>query len=102
MDQTKLQLLFRKFAQRLATYAAISAERKQLADMLSRNLWTALIAGPQAEELIWNMLTTEGNLDTDQLELVQTCYYEQMKPSVSPDQLIVLRAKYAVRHEQAE
>ena len=101
MDQTELQSLFRIFAQPLASYAAFSAEREQLAEMLSRNLWTALIAGPQAEELMWIVLTTEGNLKTDQLELIQTCYYEQMKPSVSQGDLIVLRAKYEVRHEQA-
>ena len=50
MDVSESQALFLKFAERLASYAAFSAERKQLADMLSQNLWKALIAGPQAED----------------------------------------------------
>ena len=102
MDESEVQTLFRKFAEPLASYAAFSAERKDLAEMLSQNLWKALIAGPQAEDTMWNVLTTEGNLDTGQLEPIQNCYYKQMKPSVSQDQLVVLRAKYGMRHEQGE
>ncbi len=99
MDVSEPQALFLKFAEPLASYAAISAERKQLADMLAQNLWKALIAGPQAEDTMWDVLTTEGNLDAEQLEPIKTCYYKQMKPTVSQDQLVVLRAKYGVRYE---
>lgn len=99
MDVSESQALFMKFAEPLASYAAFSAERKQLADMLSQNLWKALIAGSQAEDTMWDVLTNEGNLDAEQLEPIKTCYYKQMKPTVSQDQLVVLRAKYGVRHE---
>ena len=99
MDVSESQALFMKFAEPLASYAAFSAERKQLADILSQNLWKALIAGPQAEVTMWNVLTNEGKLDAEQLEPIKTCYYKQMKPTVSQDQLVVLRAKYGVRYE---
>lgn len=102
MDESEVLTLFRKFAEPLASYAAISAERKDWAETLSRYLWKALIVGAQAEDAMWNVLTTEGKGDAEQLEPIQTCYYERMKPSVSQDQLVVLRAKYRVRHEQGE
>ena len=102
MDVSESQALFMKFAEPLASYAAFSAERQQLADMLSKNLWKALIAGPQAEDIMWDVLTNEGNLDAEQLEPIKTCYYQQMKPRVSQDQLVVLRAKFGVRHEYGE
>ena len=94
MGQTEVQMLFQKFAAPLTSYAAISTERKQLAEMLSRNLWMALIAGPEAEDETWKVLRIEGNLDRDSLEPIQQCYYERMKPSVSQEQLVALRAKY--------
>ena len=99
MDVSESQALFLKFAEPLASYAAFSAERKQLADMLSQNLWKALIAGPQAEDTMLDVLTNEGNHEAEQLEPIKTCYYKQMKPTVSQDQLVVLRAKYGVRHK---
>ena len=99
MDVSESQALFLKFAEPLASYAAFSAERRQLADMLAQNLWKALIAGPQAEDPMWDVLTNEGNLGAEQPEPIKTCYYKQMKPTVSQDQLVVLRAKYGVRHK---
>ena len=99
MDVSESQALFLKFAEPLASYAAFSAERKKLADMLAQNLWKALIAGPQAEDTMWDVLTNEGTLDAEQLEPIKACYYKQMKPTVSQDQLVVLRAKYGVRYE---
>ncbi len=50
-------------------------------------------------DTMWDVLTNEGNLDAEQLEPIKTCYYKQMKPTVSQDQLVVLRAKYGVRHK---
>jgi len=51
---------------------------------------------------MWDVLTTEGNLDAEQLEPIQTCYFTQMKPSVGAIQLVVLRAMFEVRNEQGE
>jgi hypothetical protein len=53
MAQGEVQALFRKFAAPLAGYAATSLPRKNLAELLARNLWTALTAGPEMEEETW-------------------------------------------------
>ena len=67
MDVSESQALFLKFAEPLTSYAAFSAERRQLADMLAQNLWKALIAGPQAEDTIWYVLwhSTTGMSDAE-------------------------------------
>lgn len=59
MDQAEVQTLFRKFAAPLAGYAATSPARKELAEMLARNLWTALIAGPEMEEETWKVFKND-------------------------------------------
>ena len=60
MDQAEAQALFRKFTAPLAGYGATSPARKELAEMLARNLWTAMIAGPEMEEETWKILKTTG------------------------------------------
>jgi hypothetical protein len=97
MDQAEVQSLFRKFAAPLAGYAATSPIRKELAEMLARNLWTALIAGPAMEEETWKVLKTTGKLDDDSLQVIQQLYFEQMKPVVSEEQLAGLRQRYHLR-----
>lgn len=64
MDRSEVQTLFRQFSAPLAAYAATSPERKALADMLARNLWTAMIAGPEMEVQTWVVLKTTGNWTT--------------------------------------
>jgi hypothetical protein len=68
MDQAEVQTLFRQFAAPLAGYAATSPARKELAEMLARNLWTAMIAGPEMEEETWKVFKKQANLDDDSLE----------------------------------
>jgi len=99
MDQAEVQALFRKFAAPLAGYAATSPARKELADMLARNLWTALIAGPEMEEETWKVLKTTGKLDDDSLQVIQQLYFEQMKPVVSDGQRAALRERYRVQRK---
>jgi hypothetical protein len=100
MDQAEVQALFRKFAAPLAGYAAMSPARKELAEMLARNLWTALIAGPEMEEATWKVLKTTGKLDDESLQVIQQLYLDQMKPDVSEEQLTALRQRYPVRREE--
>jgi hypothetical protein len=97
MNQAEVQSLFSKFAAPLAGYAATSPVRKDLAEMLTRNLWTALIAGPEMEEEVWKALKTTGKLDDDALQVIQQMYFDKMKPVVSEDQLVALRERYRVR-----
>ena len=100
MDQTTVHNLFRQFAAPLAAYAATSPARRELADMLARNLWTALIAGPEMEEEAWHVLRETGGLDHDSLEAIQQTYYDLMKPTVSDDeQLRALRQRYPLKRK---
>ena len=63
MERADVQALFRKFAAPLAGYAATSPARKELAEMLARNLWAAMIAGPEMEEETWKVFKKHANLD---------------------------------------
>lgn len=100
MDQAKVQELFRQFASPLAGYAATSPSRKELAEMLARNLWTAMIAGSEMEEATWNILKTTGKLDDDSLQVIQQLYYNQMKPVVSEPERADLRQRYQLRRKE--
>ena len=100
MDQAEVQTLFRKFAAPLAGYAATSRERKELAEMLARNLWTAMIAGPEMEEETWKVLRTTGKLNDDSLQPIKELYFEQMKPVVTDEQIVALRQRYRLRKKE--
>jgi hypothetical protein len=102
MDQAKVQALFRKFSSGLADYAATSPERKELAEMLARNLWTAMIAGPEMEQETWRVLKTTGKLNDDSFRVVEQLYFDQIKPALSEHELADLRQRYQLkRKEQA-
>ncbi len=73
MDKSESQALFRKFAEPLASYAAFSAERKQLADMLTQNLWKALIAGPKAEDTMKTGANSSATYRPQQLFWIASC-----------------------------
>jgi hypothetical protein len=97
MDQAEVQTLFRKFAAPLAGYAATSPARKELAEMLARNLWTAMIAGPEMEVETWKVFKKQANLDDDSLQPIKELYFEQMKPVVTDEQIVALRQRYLLR-----
>jgi hypothetical protein len=100
MDHAEAQTLFRNFAAPLAGYAATSAARKELAEMLGRNLWTAMIAGPEMEEETWKVFKKQVNLDDDSLQPIKELYFEQMKPVVTDEQLADLRQRYRLRRRE--
>jgi hypothetical protein len=90
MDHAEVQALFRRFAASLACYAATSPARKELAEMRARNLWTALIAGPEKEEETWQILKTTGHLDDDALQTIKDLYLHRMKQVVTEEQRTAL------------
>ena|ERR1700722_8078851 len=100
MDQAEVQTLFRKFAAPLAGYAATSPARKELAEMLARNLWTAMIGGPEMEEETWKVFKKHAKLDDDTLQPIKKLYFEQMKPVVTEEQLVALRQRYRLRRQE--
>jgi predicted nucleic acid-binding protein len=94
MSQAEVQALFRQFGSPLAQYASTSPDRQELAEMLITNLWSAMIAGPQVEEETWSVLKTKAHLSDEHLEPIREVYYQQMKPTVSEEQLAALRLRY--------
>jgi hypothetical protein len=100
MDQAEVQALFRKFSAPLAGYVDTSAGRKELAEMLARILWRAMIAGPETEEEIQKVLKSTRRLDDDSLQAIQRLYFDQMRPLVSDEQLADLRERHQLRRKE--
>ena len=94
MDQAEVQALFRKFAAPLGDYGATSAARKELAEMLARILWRAMIAGPETEEEIQKVLKSTRKLGVDSLQVIQQLYFNEMRPLVSEEQIAALRERH--------
>ena len=94
MNEHEIPALFRRFAAPLAGYAATSPERKQLAEMLARNLWTAMIAGPEMEDEVWQAFRSVGQMDDKSIEPIQELYIEKMKTVVTAEQIAFLRMRY--------
>jgi hypothetical protein len=99
MTDADMQELLREFAAPLAPYAATSPERKDLADVMVRLLWAAMIAGPEMEAETWKSFREIAHLPEAGLKAIQNCYHQQMKPVVSPEQLEALRKRFGVRRK---
>src|SRR5437660_331510 len=76
MTQEEIQSLYLRFASPLAALAW-SAPTKAV-NLLARNLWVALIAGPQLEKYLWETMAETAGLEKDLLTAVQDCYYQKM------------------------
>ena len=94
ISEAEVQALFRQFGSPLSQYASTSPDRQELVDMLVTNLWTAMIADPQMEEETWSVLKTQAHLSDEHLEPIREIFYQQMKPTVSEEQLAALRLWY--------
>ena len=97
MTQPEIQELLRKFAAPLADYASTSRARKEGADFMVRVLWQAMIAGPEMEEETWKSFREIAQLAEEDLNAIQQCYYEKMKPAVGEEELMVLRRRYGLK-----
>ena len=100
MTDADMQDLLRKFAAPLAQYASTSPGRNDMADVMVRLLWAAMIAGPEMEEETWKSFREIAHLPEDGLKAIQDCYHKQMKPVVTPEQLVILRRRYGVKRKQ--
>ena len=94
MDQHEIQILFRKFAAPLAGYAATSAARKELAEMLARNLWMAMIAGPEMEEETWQAFKIVAEMKDESIQPIKELYFDEMKSVVTAEQIAFLRKRF--------
>jgi hypothetical protein len=68
--------------------------RQGAAETLARNLWLAMLAGPEAEEEVWRAMGEASGADVGLLESLRQCYLNQMKPAVGRQQLDDLREHY--------
>lgn len=99
MTDADMQDLQSRFAAPLARYASNSPERKELADVMVRLLWAAMIAGPEMEEETWKAFREIAHLPENGLRAIQDCYHQQMKPVVTPEQLEILRKRLGVKRK---
>jgi hypothetical protein len=102
MDQAEVQALYLRFAAVLAEYGATAPDRKELATMLARSLWLAMIAGPEMEEETGKVLKNRAKLDDESVQIIKQMYFEQMRPVVSEDQLTALRRRYPIPNKPKE
>jgi hypothetical protein len=92
MREEDIRELFRQFATPLAGFVSLGA-RQGSAEQIARNLWAALLSGPQAEEEVWRaMASTESAL----ADTLKQCYDTEMKPLVTRQQLADLRSHYGI------
>lgn len=100
MDDESLRNLFQRFSAPLAAFAATSGERRALAKMLARNLWAAMIAGPEMESETWKILKSTGQLDDASLEIIKQLYFQQMKAAVTEKQLADIQQRYDAGYQE--
>ena len=96
MEQTDIQSLFREFATPLGRYVTLGG-RKEAVETLARNLWMAMLAGPAAEKEFWDTMQGAAEVPSESVELIHRCYRDEMKPTVSGEQLASLRKQYGIR-----
>jgi len=100
MNDEFLRNLFQGFSAPLAAFASTSRERRELAEMLARNLWAAMIAGPEMESKTWKILKSTGKLDDSSLEIIKQLYFQQMKAVITEEQLADLRQRYDAGYQE--
>lgn len=88
--------LFRRFAAPLFR-SANSPSRKEAAQRLAQTLWLALVTGPEVEEILYRLLAERAKLNSEDIQAIQDCYYREMKPLITEEELRALKARYKVR-----
>jgi hypothetical protein len=96
MEQTDIQSLFREFAAPLGQYMTLGG-RKEAVETLARNLWMAMLAGPAAEKELWEAMQGAAEVPGEFVDIIHRCYRDEMKPTVSAEQLAALRKHYGIR-----
>ena len=84
---------FAEFAAPLVSFIAFGSEKESV-EVLAKNLWAAMLDGEEVEQQLWLALEENGQIDANILALVRRCFYEDMKTTLSPDQLTELRNHY--------
>ena len=90
MEQNEVQAAFVRFAAPLVALVSLGADTKATNE-LSRNLWVAMIGGPDVEKQVFDAMRESSS---ELYEVLHRCYTEQMKTQVSDEELASLRARY--------
>lgn len=88
--------LFAKFAAPVFR-AAKSPDQKKGAQRLARMLWLALVTGPDIEAAVFGSLEEVGGIGAEDVQIIKDHYYNEMKPSITEEEVKALKARYKVR-----
>ena len=88
IPQSELQGLFPKFAAPLVSGEAAKRFGEPVAKQLAQTFWQMMIDGPKSEAYLWKSFG--GSFTFDDVAMLRRCFYEEMKPSISPEQLTAL------------
>lgn len=97
LTDREAQGLFAKFAAPMFR-AAKSPSQRVGAQRLAEMLWLALVTGKDTEIFIWEELKKFG-IQTEDIQLVKDRYYNEMKPSITPEELQALKTRYKVKRK---
>ena len=88
--------LFAKFAAPVFR-AAKSPDQEKGAHRLAQVLWLALVTGPEIEEATFQTLEGVDGIGAEDMQIIRDRYYNEMKPSITKEELQALKARYKVR-----
>ena len=60
-------------------------------------LWLALVTGPEIEETVFQSLEEVTGISAEEIQIIKERYYNEMKPSITKEELRALKARYKVR-----
>ena len=90
------QNLFAKFAAPVFR-AAKSPTQEKGAQRLAQLLWQALVTGPEIEAAVFQTLEAVGGVHAQDIQIIKDRYHNEMKPSITTDELRALKARYKVK-----
>ena len=90
MKKNEVQDAFVRFAAPLMSLVALGAD-KAATNELARNLWVAMIGGPDVESQVFDAMRESSS---ELYDVLHRCYTEQMKTQVSDEELAALRERY--------
>ena len=88
--------LFAKFAAPVFRAAKTPSQQKG-AEGLTRFLWLALLTGHDIETTMFEDMKKLLNIQTEDLAVIKDRYYSEMKPSITSEELSLLRVYFKVR-----
>ena len=76
--------------------AAKSPSQEQSAQRLAQSLWLAMVTGLEIEDAFFQSLE-EFDLDAKDIQVIKDRYYDEMKPSITKEELRALKTRYRAK-----